>query len=169
VLCKSMCQATLDWLEANGFPTEPGDMLLLLRDGSRNVVDAKDRGTAMAEWIGDHGTELFRSMVEGAKEQYAIVPSYGYVDSDVVADAYLASGVPAEHIFTIGNKGVSRLEYKGTHAIVRSQPRLWAARPRIRPARRSECEIAARWGQEPGNADGAMIAGGGPAFALSAR
>ncbi len=118
VLGKSMCQATLDWLEANGFPTEPGDTLLLLRDGSRDVVDAKDRGTAMAEWMGDHGTELFRSMVEGAKEQYAIVPSFGYVDSDVVADAYLASGVPAGHIFTIGNKGVSRLGYKGTHAIV---------------------------------------------------
>jgi hypothetical protein len=70
VLGTSMCQATLDWLEANRFPTEPGDTLLLVRDGSRNVVDAKDRGTAMAEWMGDPGTELFRSMVEGAKEQY---------------------------------------------------------------------------------------------------
>ena len=35
----------------------------------------------------------------------------------MVADAYLASGVPAGHI-TIGNKGISRLGYKGTHAIV---------------------------------------------------
>jgi hypothetical protein len=52
-------------------------------------------------------------MVEEVKEQYA----YGYVDSDVVADAYLASGVPAAHIFTIGDKGVSRLGYKGTNAI----------------------------------------------------
>jgi hypothetical protein len=118
VLGKSMCEATLDWLEANGFPTDPGDTLLLLRDGSQAIVDAKDSGTAMAEWMGDHGTDLFRSMVEGVKEQYAIVPSYGYVDSDVVADAYLASGVPAAHIFTIGNKGVSRLGYKGTNAIV---------------------------------------------------
>jgi hypothetical protein len=118
VLGKSMCEATLDWLKANGFPTDPGDTLLLLRDGSQAVVDAKDRGTAMPEWMGEHGTDLFRSMVEGVKEQYAIVPSYGYVDSDVVADAFLASGVPAAHIFTIGNKGVSRLGYKGTNAIV---------------------------------------------------
>jgi len=81
VLGKSMCRATLDWLEANGFPTDPGDTLLLLRDGSQAVVDAKDRGTAMAEWMGDHGTDLFRSMVEGVKEQYALVPSYGYIDS----------------------------------------------------------------------------------------
>ena len=72
----------------------------------------------MAEWMGNHGTDFFQSMVEGVKEQYSIVPSYGYVDSDVVADAYLASGVPAGHIFTIGNKGISRLGYKGTHAIV---------------------------------------------------
>ena len=118
VLGKSMCEATLDWLETNGFPTDPGDTLLLLRDGSKDVVDAMDRGTAMAEWMGDHGTDFFQSMVEGVKEQYSIVPSYGYVDSDVVADAYLASGVPAGHIFTVGNKGISRLGYKGTHAIV---------------------------------------------------
>ncbi|MGV1014573.1 MAG: hypothetical protein ACOYB4_06350 [Methyloceanibacter sp.] len=118
VLGKSMCEATLDWLEANGFPTDPGDTLLLLRDGSQAIVDAKDRGTAMAEWMGEHGTDLFHSMVEGVKEQYAIVPRYGYVDSDVGADAFLASGVPAAHIFTIGNKGVSRLGYKGTNAIV---------------------------------------------------
>jgi hypothetical protein len=94
VLGKSMCEATLAWLEANGFPTDRGDTLLLLRDGSQAVVDAKDRGTAMAEWMGDHGTDLFRSMVEEVKKQYAIVPSYGYVDSDVVSDAYLASGRP---------------------------------------------------------------------------
>ena len=29
VLGKSMCEATLDWLKANGFPTDPGDTLLL--------------------------------------------------------------------------------------------------------------------------------------------
>jgi hypothetical protein len=68
VLGKSMCEATLDWLEANGFPTDSGDTLLLLRDGSQAVVDAKDRGTAMAEWMGEHGTDLFRSMVEGVRE-----------------------------------------------------------------------------------------------------
>jgi hypothetical protein len=54
-----MCEATLDWLEANGFPTERGDTLLLLRDGSQTVVDAKDRGAAMAEWMGDHGLTCF--------------------------------------------------------------------------------------------------------------
>ena len=74
VLGKSMCEATLDWLETNGFPTDPGDTLLLLRDGSKDVVDAMDRGTAMAEWMGDHGTDFFQSMVEGVKEQYSIVP-----------------------------------------------------------------------------------------------
>jgi len=78
VLGKSMCEATLDWLETNGFPTDPGDTLLLLRDGSKAVVDAMDRGTAMAEWMGDHGTDFFQSMVEGVKEQYSIVPSYSY-------------------------------------------------------------------------------------------
>jgi len=72
VLGKSMCRATLDWLEANGFPTDPGDTLLLLRDGSQAVVDAKDRGTAMAEWMGDHGTDLFRY---GRGREGAVCPS----------------------------------------------------------------------------------------------
>lgn len=118
VLGKSMCEATLDWLEANGFPTEPGDTLLLLRNGDTSVVDAADPGTAMAEWMGDHGTTLFTSMVDPLKQRYAIRPVYGYVDSDVVTDAFLAVEVPAAHIFTIGNKGMSRLGYKGTQPIV---------------------------------------------------
>lgn len=119
---KSMCKATLDWLEINGFPTEPGDTLLLLRDGSPKVVDAKDPGTAMAEWMGDHGTALFSSMVDAVEAHYDIEPRYGYVDSDVVTDAYLKIGIPAENITTIGNKGMSRLGYKGTNAIVGPEP-----------------------------------------------
>lgn len=118
VLGKSMCEATLDWLEVNGFPTEPGDTLLLLRNGDKSVVDAKNPGQAMAEWMGDHGTDLFVSMVNKVDDHYAITPAYGYVDSDVVTDAFLKVGVPADHIFTIGNKGMSRLGYKGTGAIV---------------------------------------------------
>jgi hypothetical protein len=118
VLGKSMCQATLDWLETNGFPTESGDTLLLLRDGDKAVVDAKDPGTAMAEWMGNHGTDLFVSMVNAVRDHFSITPVYGYVDSDVVTDAFLQVGVPAEHIFTIGNKGMSRLGYKGTVPIV---------------------------------------------------
>ncbi|MEM7023302.1 MAG: hypothetical protein AAF637_12030 [Pseudomonadota bacterium] len=118
VLGKSMCQATLDWLESNGFPIERGDTLLLLRDGASSVMDAQDRGTAMAEWMGGHGTKLFASMVNGVKQELGLVPVYGYVDSDVVTDAFLEVGVPARHIFTIGNKGITRLGYRGSHAIV---------------------------------------------------
>lgn len=118
VLGKSMCDATIDWLTENGFPTEPGDTVVLLRDGASSVTEAKDRGTAMAEWMGDHGTDLFISMAEAAMDAYSVNPVYGYVDSDVVADAYISIGVPAGNIFTIGNKGVSRLGYRGTNAII---------------------------------------------------
>lgn len=118
VLGKSMCEATIDWLTTNGFPTEPGDTLVLLRDGASSIIDAKDRGTAMAEWMGDNGTDLFISMAEAAMNTYSIKPVYGYVDSDVIADAYISIGVPAGSIFTIGNKGVSRLGYRGTNAIM---------------------------------------------------
>ncbi len=118
VLGKSMCEATVDWLQANGFPTERGDTLVLLRDGDKSVLDAKDPGQAMAQWMGGHGTALFTSMVQGVKDRFALKPLYGYVDSDVVSDAYLAAGVPPAHIFTIGNKGMSRLGYKGTTPIV---------------------------------------------------
>lgn len=121
VLGKSMCEATLDWLHANGFPTESGDTLLLLRDGDKSVVDAPDPGTAMAEWMGDHGTDLFASMLNAVRDHFSITPSYGYADSDVVTDAFLQVGVPAAHIFTIGNKGMSRLGYKGTVPITGPQ------------------------------------------------
>jgi len=122
VLGKSMCDATIDWLEANGFPTEPGDTLLLLRDGAKSVVDAKDPGMAIGEWMGEHGTDLFHSMVEQVKDRYAIVPAFGYVDSDIGADAFLESGVPADHIFTVGNKGMSHLGYRGTVPIMGPDP-----------------------------------------------
>jgi hypothetical protein len=118
VLRKSMCDATLDWLQVNGFPTRTGDTLLLLRDGADSVVKAKNPGEAMAQWMGDHGTALFISMVNAVKDHYGIKPAYGYVDSDVVTDAYLKVGVPARQIFTIGNKGMSRLGYRGSQAIV---------------------------------------------------
>ncbi len=115
---QTMCEATLDWLETNGFPIERGDTLLLLRDGSKAITDAKNRGRSMAEWMGVHGTQLFASMVDNVKQSLGLQPQYGYVDSDVVADAFIQVGVPAGNIFTIGNKGVSRLGYRGTHAIV---------------------------------------------------
>lgn len=119
---ESMCQATLDWLERNGFPVERGDTLLLLRDGAKSITDAADRGTAMAEWMGDHGTKLFASMVNAVKKELRLEPVYGYVDSDVVTDAYLEVGVPAGHVFTIGNKGITRLGYRGSQAIVGPEP-----------------------------------------------
>lgn len=115
---ESMCEATLNWLNDNGFPTESGDTLLLLRDGDASVVDVEDRGTAMAEWMGKHGTDLFISFVDEAKSRFGIVPSYGYVDSAVVADAFIAVGVEPANVFTIGNKGVPRLGYRGTTPIV---------------------------------------------------
>ncbi|MEJ8573988.1 hypothetical protein [Microbaculum marinum] len=118
VLGDSMCDATLGWLEANGFPTEAGDTLVLLRDGVPSVVDAPDPGSAMAEWMGGNGTALFESMVGAVKDHYAIEPRYGYVDSSVVTDAFLAVGVPAAQIFSIGNKGMLRLGYKGSTPIV---------------------------------------------------
>jgi hypothetical protein len=118
VLGKSMCDATLDWLETNGFPTEPGDTLLLLRDGDKSIVDATDPGAAMAEWMGANGTDLFVSMISAVNDHFSIKPKYGYVDSDVVTDAFIKVGVPAGDIFSIGNKGMSRLGYKGTTAIV---------------------------------------------------
>ena len=68
----------------------------------------------MAEWMGDHGTDLFTSMVNAVRDHFSITSTYGYV----VADAFLQVGVPAEHIFTIDNKGMSRLGYKGTVPIV---------------------------------------------------
>lgn len=121
VLGKTMCEATIDWLTANGFPTEPGDTLVLLRDGASSIIGAKDRGTAMAQWMGEHGTDLFISMVDAVNKELSITPVYGYVDSDVIADAFLSAGVPAGNIFTIGNKGVSRLGYRGTNAITGPQ------------------------------------------------
>jgi hypothetical protein len=118
IVGKTACQATLDWLYGNGFPIDPANTLLLLRDLPDSVVDAKDPGLAMANWMGDNGTQAFHEMIEAVKDHYAIVPTYGYVDSDVVTQAFIDSGVPADHIFSIGNKGMSRLGFMGSNAIV---------------------------------------------------
>ena len=115
---KTMCEASLDWLTENGFPTEPGDTVLLLRDGDRSVVDAENPGKAMAEWMGVHGTNLFIAFVDQVKSRFGITPAYGYVDSSVISDAFLEVGVEPANIFTIGNKGVTRLGYRGTTPIV---------------------------------------------------
>ena len=60
---KTSCQATLDWLRANGFPTERDQTLLLLHDGSDSVIKAKNPGQAMAEMMGEQGTRLFTKML----------------------------------------------------------------------------------------------------------
>ena len=119
---KNGCDASLAWLQSHGFPTENGDTLLLLQKGPAKIMDAQDRGQAMAEWMGDNGTALFTRFVDSLKSAYGLVPRYGYVDSDVVAQAFLNVGVPAPQIFSIGNKGISRLGFKGTTPIVGRRP-----------------------------------------------
>src|SRR5262249_18016064 len=56
---KACARRRLTGYRGMDFRAGPGDTLVLLREGSQTVVDAKDRGTAMAEWMGDHGTDLF--------------------------------------------------------------------------------------------------------------
>lgn len=119
---KTSCQATLDWLRANGFPTERDQTLLLLHDGSGSVIKAKNPGQAMAEMMGEQGTQMFTKMLAPLIAGYKLKLAYGYVDSDEVTDAFIASGVPAGHIFSIGNIGISRLGYRGSHAIVGPEP-----------------------------------------------
>lgn len=97
---------------------EEGDTLLLLRDGDVSVTEAKDTGTAMGDWMGNHGTELIKSFIEEVKERFGLDPRYGYADSDVVVDAFIDAGVPAGNIFSIGNKGISRLGYRGSNPII---------------------------------------------------
>lgn len=128
VMGRSMCQATLDWLAAEGFPTEPGNTLLLLRDGAPEVTGAENPGAAMGAWMGAHGSDLFVSMLQGVMDRHDVAPVYGYVDSGVVADAYLAVGVAPADIFTIGNKGVPRLGYRGTTPIFGADPNIGFAR-----------------------------------------
>ena len=115
---KTSCAATLDWLQANGFPTQEGGTLLLLSDGPTSVLDAKNRGHAMADWMGEQGTQMFQNMLNPLTARYAIDLAYGYADSDVVTDAFIDSGVSAGNIFTIGNRGMSRLGYRGSNAIM---------------------------------------------------
>jgi len=115
---KSMCDASLDWLAENGFPTEAGDTVLLLRDGDRSVVEADDPGQVMGEWMGSNGTGLFISFVDEVKSRFHVTPVYGYADSSVISDAFIEVGVKPANIFTIGNKGVTPLGYRGTTPIV---------------------------------------------------
>jgi hypothetical protein len=119
---KNGCEASLAWLTSYGFPTEKGDTLLLLQKGPAKIMEAENRGQAMAEWMGDHGTALFTEFVNSVKSAYGLVPRYGYVDSDGDVQAYLNVGVPPAQIFSIGNKGISRLGYKGTTPIVGRRP-----------------------------------------------
>jgi len=70
----------------------------------------------MAEWMGDHGTLVSfhgrgcaGSSMRLCRVMDMLTPTWSPTPS---------SPAPAAHIFTIGNKGVSRLGYKGTTAIV---------------------------------------------------
>lgn len=114
----SMGDATLKWLHDEGFPTEPDRTTLLLQDGPGTVTDADNRGQAMAEYMGTKGTDLVTGMLAKLKTATKITYDYGYCDSDVVVKAFLNAGIPAGHIYTIGNKGVSRLGFMGSHAII---------------------------------------------------
>jgi hypothetical protein len=114
----SMADATLKWLHDEGFPTEPGRTTLLLQDGPASVTGAENPGQAMADYMGTKGTDLVTGMLGRLKKATRITYDYGYCDSDVVVKAFLNAGVPAGHIYTIGNKGVSRLGFMGSRAII---------------------------------------------------
>jgi phosphatidate phosphatase PAH1 len=114
----SMADATLKWLHDEGFPTERDRTTLLLEDGPASVTGAENPGQAMADYMGTSGTDLVAGMLARLKQRARITYDYGYCDSDVVAKAFLKSGIPAAQIFTIGNKGVSRLGFMGTRAII---------------------------------------------------
>jgi hypothetical protein len=114
----SMADATLKWLHDEGFPTEPGRTILLLEDGPASVTGAENPGQAMADYMGTSGTDLVAGMLAKLKATTRITYDYGYCDSDVVVKAFLRAGIPAGHIHTIGNKGVSRLGFMGSRAIV---------------------------------------------------
>lgn len=113
-----MGDATLKWLHDNGYPTEPDRTVLLISaEPDSVVINAADPGEAMAENMGKHGTDMIAGMLKTLQKKTKISYDYGYNDSDVVVNAFLKAGVPADHIFTIGNLGVSRLGYKGSHPI----------------------------------------------------
>jgi phosphatidate phosphatase PAH1 len=114
----SMADATMKWLRDEGFPTEPGRTTLLLENGPASVTGAENPGQAMADYMGAKGTELVIGMLAKLKQTTRITYDYGYCDSDVVAKAFLNAGVPVGQIYTIGNKGVSRLGFMGTRAII---------------------------------------------------
>ena len=114
----SMRDATLKWLHDEGFPTEPDRITLLLEDGPGTVTGADNRGQAMADYMGTKGTDLVTGMLAKFKTATKITYDYGYCDSDVVVKAFLNADIPAGQIYTIGNKGVSRLGFMGSHAII---------------------------------------------------
>ncbi len=57
---------------------------------------------------------MLRSLQEETKISY----DYAYCDSDIAVKAFGNAGVPADHIFTIGNLGVSRLGYMSSQPIL---------------------------------------------------
>ena len=115
----SMGDATLQWLHDHGFPTEADRTVLLISaEPDSSVINAPNPGQAMADYMGKHGTAMFSHMLKALQQKTRISYDYGYNDSDIVVNAFLNAGIPADHIFTIGNKGITRLGYKGTHPIV---------------------------------------------------
>lgn len=113
-----MGDATLKWLHDNGYPTEPDRTVLLVSAEPDNaVINAPNPGEAMAENMGKHGTDMIAGMLKTLQKKTKISYDYGYNDSDVVVNAFLKAGVQPDHIFTIGNLGVTRLGYKGSQPI----------------------------------------------------
>lgn len=113
-----MGDATLQWLHDKGYPTEPDRTVLILMDSPVSVTDAPNPGKAMAAYVGEHGEKMFSEMLSDLQDRTKIRYDYAYSDSDLAVNAFLSVGVPAGHIFTIGNLGVSRLGYKGSQPIL---------------------------------------------------
>lgn len=117
-----MGDATLQWLYDKGYPTEPDRTVLILMDSPDSVTNAANRGKAMADYVGEHGEKMFSDMLKGLRDKTSITYDYAYSDSDLAVNAFQSVGVPADHIFTIGNLGVSRLGYKGSQPILGPEP-----------------------------------------------
>lgn len=113
-----MGDATLQWLRDHGFPTEPDRTVLLLEDAPESVIGAENRGQAMAKYFATSGHDFVTDMLAKLKKTTKITYDYGYCDAGVTVKAFIAAGIPADHIYTIGNKGVPRLGFLGSHAII---------------------------------------------------
>lgn len=113
-----MGDATLQWLRDHGFPTEPDRTVLLLEDAPESVTGAENRGQAMGEYFAARGYDFVTDMLAKLKKTTNIRYDYGYCDAGVTVKAFIAAGIPADHIYTIGNKGVPRLGFMGSHAII---------------------------------------------------